>query len=159
MLRRAALPLFPRLVVRPSAAAAVIAAAPRSLGVPFASRSKSTDAAAVSGAALEAAKKNAQGKRAKEGKPVAEDELGVEAEAESAIVLYESLPAEIKSSLQKMNISTLFPVQAATLTEARKGGDMVVRSKTGSGKTVAYSVYFAFWPMLYWQGKIDPYAH
>jgi superfamily II DNA/RNA helicase len=54
--------------------------------------------------------------------------------------LFATLPAVVQSALQAMGIATLFPVQAATLSTARQGKDMVVRSRTGSGKTIAYSL-------------------
>jgi len=59
---------------------------------------------------------------------------------DSEASLYQSLPATMRASLKQMGIETLFPVQTKTLTAARANRDLVVRSKTGSGKTVAYSL-------------------
>jgi superfamily II DNA/RNA helicase len=39
-----------------------------------------------------------------------------------------------------LEISTFFPVQTETLEVCRTGKDLVVRSKTGSGKTVAFAL-------------------
>ncbi|KAH9260778.1 hypothetical protein BASA81_001245 [Batrachochytrium salamandrivorans] len=60
--------------------------------------------------------------------------------AERASALYDSLPPQLQKNLKAMNIHTFFPVQTETLEVCRSGKDLVVRSKTGSGKTVAYAL-------------------
>ena len=57
----------------------------------------------------------------------------------STIDTVELLP-EVKTSLKKMAITELFPVQVESITQFSSGKDVVVRSKTGSGKTLAFAI-------------------
>ncbi|MGE5292533.1 MAG: DEAD/DEAH box helicase [Micromonosporaceae bacterium] len=50
------------------------------------------------------------------------------------------VPAEITAALASAGITTPFPIQAATLTDALAGRDVLGRGRTGSGKTLAFSI-------------------
>jgi ATP-dependent RNA helicase DeaD len=51
-----------------------------------------------------------------------------------------NLPPALVATLEKMQITTPTPIQAATIPEALKGLDLLASAQTGSGKTVAYLV-------------------
>jgi len=59
------------------------------------------------------------------------DEAGIEA--------FDFHP-KLLNRLRKCGISSLFPVQVKTFEAARRGEDMIVRSRTGSGKTLAFAL-------------------
>src|SRR6201999_3049019 len=48
------------------------------------------------------------------------------------------VPAPLVSALAARDITTPFPIQAATLPDALAGRDVLGRGKTGSGKTYAF---------------------
>ena len=50
------------------------------------------------------------------------------------------VPAELVEVLEEDGITTPFPVQAATLPDALAGRDILGRAKTGSGKTLGFSL-------------------
>lgn len=50
------------------------------------------------------------------------------------------LAAFMRKRLQEENITTLFPVQQSTISHALKGQDILVRSMTGSGKTLGFAI-------------------
>jgi len=47
---------------------------------------------------------------------------------------------ELRRQLNKLNIKELFPVQIATFKSLSEKNDMIVRSRTGSGKTMAFAL-------------------
>mmetsp|Transcript_9230 Transcript_9230/g.17430 ORF Transcript_9230/g.17430 Transcript_9230/m.17430 type:complete len:743 (+) Transcript_9230:232-2460(+) len=47
---------------------------------------------------------------------------------------------QLKANLRVMGVNNLFPVQIETYNGVRSGQDMIVRSKTGSGKTMAFAL-------------------
>lgn len=49
-------------------------------------------------------------------------------------------PPEVVAALARLGIEAPFPIQAATLPDALDGRDVLGRGRTGSGKTVAFSV-------------------
>jgi len=53
---------------------------------------------------------------------------------------YYGLNEGLQGNLRRKGIERLFPVQAATLAEIIEGHDVVVRSRTGSGKTIAFAL-------------------
>jgi superfamily II DNA/RNA helicase len=53
------------------------------------------------------------------------------------------LPQKLVTALERREIRTAFPIQAATLTDTLAGHDVLGRAKTGSGKTLAFGL-----PML-----------
>ena len=53
------------------------------------------------------------------------------------------LPQRLVTALERRDIRTAFPIQAATLTDALGGHDVLGRARTGSGKTLAFGL-----PML-----------
>ena len=53
------------------------------------------------------------------------------------------LPQRLVTALERREIRTAFPIQAATLTDTLAGHDVLGRAKTGSGKTLAFGL-----PML-----------
>ena len=53
------------------------------------------------------------------------------------------LPQRLVTALERRDIRTAFPIQAATLGDALAGHDVLGRAKTGSGKTLAFGL-----PML-----------
>lgn len=50
------------------------------------------------------------------------------------------LPSELVESLEKMQITTPTPIQAAAIPVALEGHDLLASAQTGTGKTVAYSI-------------------
>lgn len=50
------------------------------------------------------------------------------------------VPAEVVSALASAGITTPFPIQALTLTDALAGRDVLGRGRTGSGKTLAFAI-------------------
>ena len=50
------------------------------------------------------------------------------------------VPAELVEVLEDDGITTPFPVQAATLPDALAGRDILGRARTGSGKTLGFSL-------------------
>ena len=50
------------------------------------------------------------------------------------------VPRKISDALAKRGITTAFPIQAATITDALAGRDLCGRAPTGSGKTLAFGV-------------------
>ncbi len=50
------------------------------------------------------------------------------------------VPASIVDALAANDITTAFPIQAATLPDSLAGRDVLGRGKTGSGKTLAFSI-------------------
>ena len=53
------------------------------------------------------------------------------------------VPAPIVSALAAADRTEAFPIQVATLPDSLKGRDVLGRGKTGSGKTIAFSVPLA----------------
>jgi superfamily II DNA/RNA helicase len=53
------------------------------------------------------------------------------------------LPQQLVTALERRDIRTAFPIQAATLADALAGSDVLGRARTGSGKTLAFGL-----PML-----------
>jgi superfamily II DNA/RNA helicase len=53
------------------------------------------------------------------------------------------VPAPLTSALAQAGISTPFPIQAATLPDALAGRDILGRGRTGSGKTLGFSIPLA----------------
>src|SRR5512145_122700 len=53
------------------------------------------------------------------------------------------LPQRLVTALERRDIRTAFPIQAATLADVLGGHDVLGRAKTGSGKTLAFGL-----PML-----------
>ena len=53
------------------------------------------------------------------------------------------LPQELVTALERRDIRTAFPIQAATLPDGLAGRDVLGRAQTGSGKTLAFGL-----PML-----------
>ena len=53
------------------------------------------------------------------------------------------LPQALVTALERRDIRTAFPIQAATLADAMGGHDVLGRARTGSGKTLAFGL-----PML-----------
>ena len=50
------------------------------------------------------------------------------------------VPAPLVRALAANDITTPFPIQAATLPDSLSGRDVLGRGKTGSGKTLAFSI-------------------
>jgi hypothetical protein len=50
------------------------------------------------------------------------------------------LSPSLCAALRRANFDTLFPVQATTLPLALEGKDLVVRAKTGTGKTLGFAI-------------------
>ena len=50
------------------------------------------------------------------------------------------VPAPVVTALGRRGITTAFPIQAATLPDSIAGRDVIGRGRTGSGKTVAFSI-------------------
>src|SRR6478736_4555802 len=50
------------------------------------------------------------------------------------------VPAPLCALLDQQGITTPFPIQAATLPDTLSGRDVLGRGKTGSGKTIAFSL-------------------
>src|SRR6201997_5220805 len=50
------------------------------------------------------------------------------------------VPAPLTAVLARSGITTPFPIQAATLPDALAGRDVLGRGRTGSGKTIAFSI-------------------
>ena len=55
------------------------------------------------------------------------------------------LSDKVKSALKSAGFQVLFPVQADTLPSALQGKDLIVRAKTGTGKTLGYERPPARW--------------
>src|SRR5215472_2785323 len=60
--------------------------------------------------------------------------------AESVTFAELGVPAELVEVLEDEGITTPFPVQAATLPDALAGRDILGRARTGSGKTLGFSL-------------------
>ena len=52
------------------------------------------------------------------------------------------LRPEVLRAIDEMGFQEAMPVQAVTLPKARQGGDLMVQSRTGSGKTAAFGIPF-----------------
>lgn len=52
--------------------------------------------------------------------------------------------------LRRLNIETLSPMQEAAFAAGERGGDVILLSPTGSGKTVAY-----LWPLAFQMNEAD----
>nr|XP_043626658.1 DEAD-box ATP-dependent RNA helicase 3, chloroplastic-like [Erigeron canadensis] len=50
------------------------------------------------------------------------------------------LPQKLVQSLEKREITRLFPIQRAVLVPALEGKDIIARAKTGTGKTLAFGI-------------------
>ncbi|XP_071717234.1 DEAD-box ATP-dependent RNA helicase 3, chloroplastic-like [Rutidosis leptorrhynchoides] len=50
------------------------------------------------------------------------------------------LPQKLVQSLEKREITRLFPIQRAVLVPALEGRDIIARAKTGTGKTLAFGI-------------------
>lgn len=97
-------------------------------------------------------KKKTATKRSSEGEPVEETaaKKGARTEAEPAAPATSGIVGRLLSefnlnpntvkALQKINITTLFPVQSLTLDHLMDGKDVLVQSRTGSGKTLAFAI-------------------
>ena len=48
--------------------------------------------------------------------------------------------ASIKSRLASKNIQSLYPIQAETFSMVHDGADMIVRARTGTGKTLCFAL-------------------
>src|ERR1700759_3226068 len=53
------------------------------------------------------------------------------------------LKPEVLKALEDMGFQRAMDVQAATIPAVRKGKDLMVQSRTGSGKTAAFGIPFA----------------
>ncbi|HIW64175.1 MAG TPA: DEAD/DEAH box helicase [Candidatus Stackebrandtia excrementipullorum] len=63
-------------------------------------------------------------------------EIDVEPEGFAAL----GLPPSIVSELKRRNVTTPFPIQAATIPDALAGKDVLGRGRTGSGKTLSFGL-------------------
>ena len=50
------------------------------------------------------------------------------------------LPQPLVTALERRDIRTAFPIQAATLADCLSGHDVLGRAQTGSGKTLAFGL-------------------
>jgi ATP-dependent RNA helicase DeaD len=57
--------------------------------------------------------------------------------------LFEGVPAQLASAMQRRGFSTLTAVQRAVLEAECEGRDLRISSQTGSGKTVALGIALA----------------
>lgn len=61
-------------------------------------------------------------------------------ETEAKVTSHFEMNPKLSQTLEKLGIKTLFPVQVATFEGVENEQDMIVRSKTGSGKTMAFAL-------------------
>ena len=88
----------------------------------------------------EEAEKTLQAEDDKKWKQVKVEDLEQKDVTEEDMASIYGIEPRIVSRLHKMGIKKLFPVQKASIEACRRGEDLVVRSKTGSGKTVAFAL-------------------
>ncbi|KAF3788058.1 DEAD-box ATP-dependent RNA helicase 3 [Nymphaea thermarum] len=73
-----------------------------------------------------------------------EDEFGFESGGEGGeddlAIANLGLPEQLVESLEKREITHLFPIQRAVLVPALEGRDIIARAKTGTGKTLAFGI-------------------
>ncbi|GKA43458.1 DEAD-box ATP-dependent RNA helicase 3, chloroplastic-like protein, partial [Tanacetum coccineum] len=70
-----------------------------------------------------------------------EDELVSESDDGDELAIKSlGLPQRLVQSLEKREITRLFPIQRAVLVPALEGRDIIARAKTGTGKTLAFGI-------------------
>ncbi|PWA82452.1 zinc finger, CCHC-type [Artemisia annua] len=71
---------------------------------------------------------------------VSESDDGVVVDGDELAIKNLGLPQRLVQSLEKREITRLFPIQRAVLVPALEGRDIIARAKTGTGKTLAFGI-------------------
>nr|GEV64176.1 DEAD-box ATP-dependent RNA helicase 3, chloroplastic-like [Tanacetum cinerariifolium] len=71
---------------------------------------------------------------------VSESDDGVVDDGDELAIKSLGLPQRLVQSLEKREITRLFPIQRAVLVPALEGRDIIARAKTGTGKTLAFGI-------------------
>ncbi|KAJ0743763.1 putative RNA helicase transcription factor interactor and regulator CCHC(Zn) family [Helianthus annuus] len=65
---------------------------------------------------------------------------GGDGDGDELLISKLGLPQRLVQSLEKREITRLFPIQRAVLVPALEGRDIIARAKTGTGKTLAFGI-------------------
>ncbi|MFS7978802.1 putative RNA helicase transcription factor interactor and regulator CCHC(Zn) family [Helianthus anomalus] len=69
-----------------------------------------------------------------------ESETDFSVDGDELLISKLGLPQRLVQSLEKREITRLFPIQRAVLVPALEGRDIIARAKTGTGKTLAFGI-------------------